>query len=60
MKQIIASTRLSSADLDYIRDALVALSQSDTGQKVLAATGYKGFVAPNLDVERSVMAWLGI
>jgi phosphonate transport system substrate-binding protein len=60
IKQIIGSTRLSSVDLDHIRDALVALSQNDAGQKVLASTGYKGFVAPNPDVERSVMAWLGI
>lgn len=60
IKQIIGSTRLSSVDLDRIRDALVGLSQNDAGQKILAATGYKGFVAPNPDIEHSVMAWLGI
>jgi ABC-type phosphate/phosphonate transport system substrate-binding protein len=60
IKQIIGSTRLPQADLDRIRDILVTLSQTEAGQKVLAATGYKGFVAPNPDVEKSVMAWLGI
>lgn len=60
IKQIIGSTKLSTADLERIREILVSLSQNDAGQKVLAATGYKGFVAPNPDVERHVMAWLGI
>jgi ABC-type phosphate/phosphonate transport system substrate-binding protein len=60
IKEIIASTRLSAADLEHIRDILVSLSQNDAGQRVLAATGYKGFVAPDPAVERRVMAWLGI
>jgi ABC-type phosphate/phosphonate transport system substrate-binding protein len=60
IKQVIGSTRLAQADLDRIREILVSLSQTDAGQKVLAATGYKGFVAPNPEVEKSVMAWLGI
>ena len=58
IKQVIGSTRLSTTDLERIREILVTLSQSDAGLKVLAATGYKGFVAPNPDVERHVMAWL--
>jgi ABC-type phosphate/phosphonate transport system substrate-binding protein len=60
IKQIIGSTRLPQADLDRIRDILVGLSQTDAGLKVLAATGYKGFVVPNPEIEKSVMAWLGI
>lgn len=60
IKQIIGSTRMSGADLDRIRDILLSLSQNEAGQRVLAATGYKGFVAPNPEIERHVMAWLGI
>jgi len=60
IKQIIGSTRLAPADLDRIREILVSLSQNEAGQRVLAATGYKGFVAPNPEIERNVMAWLGI
>lgn len=60
IKQIIGSTRLSSIELDRIRDILISLSQSDAGQRVLAATGYKGFVAPDPEVEHRVMLWLGI
>jgi hypothetical protein len=60
IKQIIGSTRLPQADLDRIREILVSLSQNEAGQRVLAATTYKGFVAPNPDIEHNVMAWLGI
>lgn len=60
IKQIIGSTRLPPGDLDRIRDILVSLSQNEAGQRVLAATTYKGFVAPNPEIERNVMAWLGI
>ncbi len=60
IKEIIGSTRLPQADLDHIREVLVGLAQNDAGQRVLAATGYKGFVAPDPEIERNVMAWLGI
>ncbi|HEY5366647.1 MAG TPA: PhnD/SsuA/transferrin family substrate-binding protein [Casimicrobiaceae bacterium] len=60
IKQIIGSTKLPAADLEHIRDVLVGLAQNDAGQRVLAATGYKGFVAPDAAVERRVMEWLGI
>ena len=60
IKQIIGSTRLPAADLDRIREILLSLSQNDAGQRALAPSGYKGFVAANPEVERNVMAWLGI
>ncbi|MBS0320970.1 MAG: PhnD/SsuA/transferrin family substrate-binding protein [Proteobacteria bacterium] len=60
IKQVIASTRLSEAEIERVRDALVSMGQSDAGQRALATTGYKGFVAPNADTERALMAWLGI
>jgi phosphonate transport system substrate-binding protein len=60
IKQIIGSAKLAPADFERIRETLLSLSQSDAGLKVLAATSYKGFVAPNPEVEKSVMAWLGI
>jgi len=60
IKQVIASTKLPAADLDHIREILLSLSQNDSGQRALAPSGYKGFVAVNPEVERNVMAWLGI
>lgn len=60
IKQVIGSTKLSAADLDRIREVLVGLSQNDAGQRVLSALGYKGFVAPNPEIEHNVMVWLGI
>ena len=58
IKQVIASTKLSQDDSDRIRSLLIGLSREPSSQ-VLAATGYKGFVAPNADVEQRAIAWLG-
>jgi ABC-type phosphate/phosphonate transport system substrate-binding protein len=60
IKQFVASTRLSADERDRIRDVLVNLGQTDPGRKALAASGYKGFVAPNRDVEAASIAWLGL
>jgi ABC-type phosphate/phosphonate transport system substrate-binding protein len=60
IKQFIASSRLSDADQERMRDALLGLTQSEPGQRVLATVGYKGFVAPNPEVQQAMIAWLGI
>lgn len=60
IKQFVASTRLSDTEIERIRDALVGMGQTDAGQRALAAVGYKGFIAPNPELEKSSMAWLGI
>lgn len=60
IKHIIASTKLSSDEMDRVRDALIALSNTEPGRKVLAITGYKGFQAPNAEVEATTITWLGL
>ena len=49
----------SRTDLDRLRALLTGLSQYESGLHVLAAAGYKGFVAPNPEVEQRAIAWLG-
>lgn len=56
IKQIIVSTRLPADEQQKIRDALVNLRDP----KALETLGYKGFVAPNPEVESSTIAWLGL
>jgi ABC-type phosphate/phosphonate transport system substrate-binding protein len=60
IKQILMSSRLSADDRSKLRDALVAMSQSEPGRRALAVSGYKGFVAPDAGVETSTIAWLGL
>jgi ABC-type phosphate/phosphonate transport system substrate-binding protein len=60
IKQVIASTRLSQEEQDQVREALVGMSQNKGGRDALETIGYKGFVAPNRDVESAAIAWLGL
>lgn len=60
IKHIIASTKLSNEDMDRVRETLLGLGNTEPGRKVLTATGYKGFVAPNTEVETATIAWLGL
>ena len=60
IKQVIASTKLSAEDVERIRDALLNLPNTDPGRKALSSTGYKGFQAPNSEVEVSTISWLGL
>ena len=60
IKQVLASSRLSAADQERLRDALVGLAESKGGHAVLATLTYRGFVAPARDVEASTIVWLGL
>jgi phosphonate transport system substrate-binding protein len=60
IKHVIASTKLPADEIDRIREALVNLPNTDPGRKALTTTGYKGFQAPNPEVEVSAIAWLGL
>ncbi len=60
IKQFIASRRLSPEDQDRIRDVLLSLPQTEAGRRALAASGYKGFVAPDVSVEATTISWLGL
>jgi len=60
IKQIIVSTKLPADDQQKIRDALLTLRDSKPGRDALEAVGYRGFVAPNPEVEAATIAWLGL
>lgn len=60
IKQVIASTRLPADEQQKIRDALVNLRDAKGGREALDSVGYRGFAAPNPDVEAATMAWLGM
>ena len=60
IKQFIAATRLPPKDRDAIREVLLTLALSDPGRHALGMTGYKAFVAPEPDVEKATIEWLGL
>ncbi len=60
IKQIIVSTKLPADEQQKIREALLTLRDSKPGRDALEAVGYRGFVAPNPEVEAATIAWLGL
>jgi phosphonate transport system substrate-binding protein len=60
IKQILVATRLPADQQQRLREALLSLRDARGGREALDATGYKGFVAPNADVETATIAWLGL
>ena len=60
IKQFIVSTGMPADMQARIRQALYNLRDSKGGRDALEVVGYKGFVAPNADVESSTIAWLGL
>jgi ABC-type phosphate/phosphonate transport system substrate-binding protein len=60
IKQFIVSTKMPADEQQRLREALVNIRDSKAGRDALEAVGYKGFVAPNPDVESSTIAWLGL
>jgi ABC-type phosphate/phosphonate transport system substrate-binding protein len=60
IKQFIVSTRLSAEEQAKIRDALLGMTHTKPGRDALETTGYKGFVAPDPEIESASIAWLGI
>ena len=60
IKQFIVSTRMPADMQARIRQALYGLRDSRGGLYALEVVGYKGFVAPNPEVESATIAWLGL
>jgi len=60
IKQFIVSTRMPADMQARIRQALYGLRDSKGGLYALEVAGYKGFVAPNPQVESSTIDWLGL
>jgi ABC-type phosphate/phosphonate transport system substrate-binding protein len=60
IKHFIVSTKLTADEQQRLRDTLLNLRDSKPGRDALEALGYKGFVAPNPEIESSTIAWLGL
>ncbi len=60
IKHIIASPNMSSADVETVRDYLLALDTTDDGKKKLAPTKWQGFAAYDQSALMAMGAWLGL
>lgn len=57
---IIASPRMSKADVDKMQKALIEMEQSEEGKKILAKIGVKGWVPGKAQDYVDLLSWLGI
>ncbi|MEP7327769.1 MAG: PhnD/SsuA/transferrin family substrate-binding protein [Betaproteobacteria bacterium] len=60
IKQFIVSSKMAPEEQQRIRDALIGMRDAKGGREALEAVGYRGFVAPNPQVEAAAIEWLGL
>lgn len=60
IKHIIASPNMSAADVDAVRDYLLALDTTEEGKKKLAPTKWLGFAAGDQAALMAMGVWLGL
>jgi ABC-type phosphate/phosphonate transport system substrate-binding protein len=60
IKQFIASAKMPLDEQAKIREALIGMAHTKPGRDALDIVGYKGFVAPEPQVESASIAWLGL
>ena len=59
IKHMIASTKMSEADVEKVRAVMLGLDKSESGQKILAKLGYKGYESGDPQQLASLTKWLG-
>jgi len=59
IKHMIASTKMSEADVEKVRAVMLNLDKSEHGQKILAKLGYKGYEAGDPQQLATLTKWLG-
>jgi ABC-type phosphate/phosphonate transport system substrate-binding protein len=59
IKHMIASTKMSDADFEKVRNVMLGLDKSDAGQKILAKLGYKGYESGDPQQLSTLTKWLG-
>ncbi|HUL92393.1 MAG TPA: PhnD/SsuA/transferrin family substrate-binding protein [Burkholderiales bacterium] len=59
IKHMIASTKMSDADVEKVRAVMLGLDKSESGQRVLAKLGYKGYESGDPQQLASLTKWLG-
>ncbi len=60
IKHWIVSSKMSAEQAASVRDALLTRDKSELGAKALATSGYKGFIASDTEVEKTLTNWLGL
>jgi ABC-type phosphate/phosphonate transport system substrate-binding protein len=60
IKHWIVSSKMNPELAASVRDSLLTMDQSDLGKKALAASGYKGFIASDAEIEKTLTNWLGL
>ena len=60
IKHIIASPNMSAADVDAVRDYLLALDTTEEGKKKLVPTKWQGFAAGDQAALMAMGVWLGL
>lgn len=59
IKHMIASTKLSDAEVEKVRGVMLGLEKSEAGQKILAKLGYKGYETGDPQQLATLTKWLG-
>jgi ABC-type phosphate/phosphonate transport system substrate-binding protein len=59
IKHMIASTKMSDSDIEKVRAVMLGLDKSESGQKILAKLGYKGYESGDPEQLASLTKWLG-
>ena len=59
IKHMIASTKMSDADIEKVRAVMLGLEKSESGQKILGKLGYKGYETGDPQHLASLTKWLG-
>jgi ABC-type phosphate/phosphonate transport system substrate-binding protein len=57
---VVASSKLSAADVDKLRKALVALDTTPEGRKILKGIGVTGFSAGKQEDYVALLKWIGV
>jgi phosphonate transport system substrate-binding protein len=59
IKHMIASTKMSDADVEKVRAIMLGLDKNEAGQKILAKLGYKGYESGDPQQLVALAKWLG-
>jgi ABC-type phosphate/phosphonate transport system substrate-binding protein len=59
IKHMIASTKMSDADVEKVRAVMLGLDKTEHGQKILAKLGYKGYETGDPQQLATITKWLG-
>lgn len=60
IKHWLLNGKMEAAMAASVKETLLTLDQSEAGKKTLAASGYKGFIAPDQAAEKTLTSWLSL